>query len=102
MIHTCVDTWDTDNDRVSDYYYCCAALASPTTTAVSASTSTYGIVGLVELAYPCGSLMTFVSQIVSQIVSQFVSQIVSQIVSQFVSLFGLCFPVWNLFPTIQQ
>ncbi len=95
MILPCVHTWDTDDDRVSDLdlmllHTTIAASASPTPTAVSASTSTYGIVGLVELAYPCGSLMTFVSQIVSQIVSQFVS------------LFGLCFPVWNLFPTIQQ
>jgi hypothetical protein len=47
----------------------------------------------VELAYPYGSLITFVSHIVSHFVSQ--------IVSQFASLFGICFLVWNLFPCLE-
>ena len=53
--------------------------------------------GLMELAYPCGSLMTFVSQIVSQLFPKLFPNFLFPCL-EFVSLFGICFPVWNLFP----
>ena len=57
MILSRVHTWDTDDDRVSDLdlmllHTTIAASASPTITAASAGTSTYGIV------WPCGACVS--------------------------------------------
>jgi len=55
------------------------------------------------IARPCGACvsMWIAHDICFPICFPDCFPIVSQIVSQFVSLFGICFPVWNLFPCLE-